>query len=330
MRDSSNVQSDPLSDLLNFLQVHCQLSGQLIAGGTWTRRFTNLDAIKFCAVTEGSCWYSIDGMSEPARIDAGDVLIMNGTRTLTLASVAELVPEATSTVVIRASDDQYQLGEGSSFTMLGGMIQVDAERRTLLLNGLPPLIHVRGVSDEAKPIAWLLGQLVIEMKSARPGRWAVISGLAQLLFTQTIRAYLAHAPDNDEGWLKGFGDQRLVIVLSSIHSEPSRNWGLEELAKKAGLSRTSLAVRFRKMIGVPPLTYLTQWRMYLARRELRAGASVSEAAASVGYTSDSAFSNAFKRVMSVTPGQYRKAVREEISNSQISSKDGTHDINNNR
>ncbi|MEY8712735.1 AraC family transcriptional regulator [Mangrovibacter phragmitis] len=326
MRDSSNFQSDPLSDLLDFLQAHCQLSGQLIAGGAWARRFTNLDAIKFCAVTDGSCWYSIDGMSEPARLDEGDVLITNGTRTLTLASTAELVPEATSTSVVQDGNDQYRLGEGSDFTMLGGMIQIDAERQTLLLNGLPPLIHVRGVSDEAKPIAWLLGQLVIEMKSARPGRLTAISGLAQLLFTQTIRAYLAHAPDSDEGWLKGFGDPRLVIVLSSIHSEPSRNWGLEELAKKAGMSRTSLAVRFRKMIGVPPLTYLTQWRMYLARRELRAGASISEAAASVGYTSDSAFSNAFKRVMSVAPAQYRKAAQDEISNSQVSCKDSTPDF----
>ncbi|TCN86801.1 AraC family transcriptional regulator [Shewanella fodinae] len=326
MRDSSNVQSDPLSDLLDFLQAHCQLSGQLIAGGTWARRFTNLDAIKFCAVTEGSCWYSIDGMSEPARVDAGDVLITNGTRTLTLASTAELVPEATSTSVVQDGNDQYRLGEGSDFTMLGGMIQIDAERQILLSNGLPPLIHVRGVSDEAKPIAWLLGQLVIEMKSARPGRLTAISGLAQLLFTQTIRAYLAHAPDSDEGWLKGFGDQRLVIVLSSIHSEPSRNWGLEELAKKAGMSRTSLAVRFRKMIGVPPLTYLTQWRMYLARRELRAGASISEAAALAGYTSDSAFSNAFKRVMSVAPAQYKKAAQDERSNSQVSCKDSTPDF----
>lgn len=326
MRDSSNVQPDPLSDLLDFLQAHCQLSGQLIAGGAWARRFTNLDAIKFCAVTNGSCWYSIDGMSEPARVDAGDVLITNGTRTLTLASTAELVPEATSTAVVQDGDDQYRLGEGSDFTMLGGMIQIDAERQTLLLNCLPPLIHVRGVSDEAKPIAWLLGQLVIEMKSERPGRLSAISGLAQLLFTQTIRAYLAHAPDSDEGWLKGFGDQRLVIVLSSIHSEPSRNWGLEELAKKAGMSRTSLAVRFRKMIGVPPLTYLTQWRMYLARRELRAGASISEAAALAGYTSDSAFSSAFKRVMSVAPAQYRKAVQDEISNSHLSCKDSTPDF----
>lgn len=324
MRESSNSLLDPLSDLLNFLQVRCDLSGRLVAGGTWARRFANLDATKFCAVTEGSCWYSIDGMSEPARVAAGDVLITNGTRTLTLASAAALMPGATTTPVVRDSDDQYRLGQGCDFIMLGGVVLIDADQQALLLNGLPPLIHVRGTTDQARPIAWLLGQLVTEMKDERPGRASVMSALTQLLFVQTLRAYLAHAPDGDEGWLKGFGDQRLAIVLSSIHGEPSRNWGLEELARKAGMSRTSLAVRFREMMGVPPLAYLTQWRMYLARRELRAGASVSEAAAAVGYSSESAFSSAFKRVMAVAPGQYRRMARGEAAVAETSSASDAH------
>jgi AraC-like DNA-binding protein len=203
--------------------------------------------------------------------------------------------------------------------MLGGLVQIDADQQTLLLNSLPPLIHIRGSTDEAEPISWLLKQLVTEMNGKRPGLAVVISGLTQLLFVQTLRAYLAHAPNGDKGWLKGFGDHQLAIVLSSIHGEPSRNWSLEELARKAGMSRTSLAVRFREMMGIPPLAYLTQWRMHLARRELRAGASISEAAAVVGYSSESAFSNAFKRVMAVAPGQYRRTAQQEVEVSQTSS-----------
>jgi AraC-like DNA-binding protein len=312
MRDSSIVSTDPLSDLLDFLQARCDLSGRVVAGGSWARRFSNLDAIKFCAVTDGSCWYSVDGMAEPVQAEAGDVLITNGTRTLTLASAAPLISGATTTPLVRNSDNQYQLGQGSDFTMLGGTVQIDADRQALLLKGLPPLIHVRGNTDEAEPLAWLLRQLVTEMKAGRPGRSIVVSGLAQLLFIQTLRAYLACAQDDDKGWLKGFGDQRLAIVLSSIHSDPSRNWSLEEFAKKAGMSRTSLAVRFREMMGVPPLAYLTQWRMYLARRELRAGASISEAATAVGYASESAFSSAFKRVMDIAPGRYRRTAQQEV------------------
>lgn len=322
MRDSSNILTDPLSDLLDFLQTRCDLSGRLVAGGAWARRFTNLDTIKFCAVTVGGCWYSIDHMSEPSQVTAGDVLITNGTRTLTLASDANLIPGAPDTPAVRGDNDQYQLGQGCDFTMLGGIVQIDADRQALLLNGLPPLIHVRGTSKEAAPISWLLKELVAEMKGGQPGRSAVLSGLTQLLFVQTLRTYLAHAPNGDEGWLKGFGDQRLAVVLSSIHGEPSRNWHLEELAKRAGMSRTSLAVRFREIMGTSPLAYLTQWRMYLARRELRAGASIAEAAAAVGYSSESAFSSAFKRVMSVAPGQYRRTVQREAESSPTSSKSG--------
>lgn len=307
MRDRSYMPTDPLSDLLDFLEVRCELSGRLVAGGTWARRFVHKDAIKFCAVTQGTCWYGMEGIPEPVLLNAGDVLVTNGTHPLMLASAGSLLLGATTTPLAPDEDDQYRLGQGCDFTMLGGTVQMDASRQALLLGALPPLIHVRGNTEEAEPLSWLLKQLVEEMKSgARPGHSIAVSGLTQLVFIQTLRAYLAHAPSGDGGWLKGFGDQRLAIVLSSMHNEPAWNWSLEELAKKAGMSRTSLAVRFRAAMGVPPLTYLTQWRMHLARRELRAGTSVSEVAAAVGYASESAFSNAFKRAMEVAPGQYRR------------------------
>ncbi|MFK3705483.1 AraC family transcriptional regulator [Raoultella sp. BIGb0138] len=311
MRDSSNLPPDPLSDLLDFLQVECDLSGRLVAGGTWARRFANLDAIKFCALTQGRCWYSLDDTSPPRLAETGDVLITNGTRTLTLASDAGLIPGAGTAPIARDDDDRYCLGHGQDFTMLGGKVRLDADRQALLLSGLPPLIHVRGGAVEAEPLSWLLRQLVSEMASHRPGRASAIAGLTQLLFTQTLRAWLAHAPEDDKGWLKGFADPRLSLALSCIHGEPSRRWSLHSLAKHAGMSRTSLAVRFREQMGMPPLAYLTRWRMYLARRELLAGEAIAEVAMKVGYASESAFSSAFKRVMAVAPGYYRRGASGE-------------------
>lgn len=310
------MHADPLSDLLDFLDARCDLSGRLVAGGTWARRFTNLDAIKFSAVTEGTCWYCVDGMPAPAQIHMGDVLITNGTRTLTMASRAELIARAPTLDVARDANDQYRLGDGRDFSMLGGIVRVDADRQALLLSGLPPRIHIKGTSGEAEPLSWLLRQLVIEMqgngKNSNPGGATVVSGLTQLLFVQSLRAYLAQATQRDEGegadqgWLKGFGDPKLAVVLGSMHGDPARAWTLDTLAKQAGMSRTSLAIRFRELMGVPPLTYLTRWRMHLARRALRAGASVSEAANAVGYASESAFSGAFQRVMNMAPGAYRR------------------------
>lgn len=118
---------------------------------------------------------------------------------------------------------------------------------------------------------------------------------------------------DDKGWLQGFADPRLSMVLSCIHGEPARGWTLQTLAKSAGMSRTSLAVRFRERMGIPPLAYLTHWRMYLAQRELLAGAAIAEVAARVGYASESAFSSAFKRVMAVAPGHYRRDARNDTA-----------------
>lgn len=309
MLDSSPMSPDPLSDVLELVQARCSLSGRFVAGGSWARRFSNLHAIKFSAAIEGSCWCDIDGMGAPARFEAGDVLVTNGTRSLLLASDAKWLANAEPLPLERDPEGVYRLGTGDGFVMLGGMVYVDDKRQSLLLGGLPPMLHVKGALPEAATIGWLLEQLTREMEHIdRPGRTAVLAELAQLLFVNTLRAYLAHAPSHDAGWLKGLGDRRLARALSCMHAEPQRPWGLDDLAKAAGMSRTSFAVRFRDVMGMPPLAYLTNWRMHLAERRLLAGATVAEVAEATGYTSESAFSHAFKRAMGVAPGRYRKAV----------------------
>lgn len=93
-----------------------------------------------------------------------------------------------------------------------------------------------------------------------------------------------------------------------MHSQPDRPWGLAELARAAGMSRTSFAERFRVAAGTPPLAYLSSWRMILAQRALRdPDARVGTIAAELGYGSDSAFSTAFKREVGVSPLQYRRS-----------------------
>ncbi|WP_239950019.1 AraC family transcriptional regulator [Dyella terrae] len=309
MRDSSNMASDPLSDVLELVQARCIVSGRLLAGGAWGRRCSNLDAIKFCAAIEGGCWCYMDGMAEPVRFDAGDVLVTNGTRSLILASDPALIATAVNTPLVADQDGIYRLGAGSDLAMLAGFVHIDDRRQSLLLDGLPPMLHVHGSMPDAAIIAWLLKQLVREMEPAeRPGRTVILAELSQLLFVNTLRAYLAHAPEDDTGWLKGLGDKRLACVLSRMHAAPERAWSLEDLAQVAGMSRTSFAVRFREVMGMPPLTYLTNWRMHVAERQLLAGATVAEVADAIGYTSESAFSHAFKRSMGIAPGRYRKTV----------------------
>ncbi|MEU7426040.1 AraC family transcriptional regulator [Streptomyces sp. NPDC040750] len=103
-------------------------------------------------------------------------------------------------------------------------------------------------------------------------------------------------------------DERPALALRLMHADPGRAWRPEELATAASMARTTFAVRFRAAAGVPPLTYLENWRMSLAARALRRDSiPVAAPARSVGYTSESAFGNAFKRNVGVAPRRYREA-----------------------
>ncbi|HEX7912945.1 MAG TPA: AraC family transcriptional regulator [Paraburkholderia sp.] len=306
------MATDLLSDLLDLVRARCNLSGRFIAGGSWARRFANLNAVKLCAAVEGACYFFMDGMAAPSRLERGDILVVNGTRSLILASEPHLIASAITAPLAPDDDGNYRLGQGDDFAMLGGMVQVDDRHQALLLGCFPPLIHVSGAHPEAASLSWLLEQIVREMAPpARPGWPIVRAQLAQLLFVQTLRAYLMQSPTSGDGWLRALGDKRLAPALACMHADPRRAWNLEDLAREAGMSRTAFAVHFRNVIGMPPLTYLTDWRMRLAERDLRAGASVAQAAEAIGYTSESAFSHAFKRATGMAPGRYRKAIEAE-------------------
>ena len=279
MRDSSGMTTDLLSDLLSLVRARCNLSGRLVAGGRWARRFANLDAVKLCAAVEGACWFFMDGMASPVRFERGDVLVTNGSRSLVLASEPQLVADAVTTPLAQDESGNYRLGHGEDFVMLGGMVQIETRHQ-------PPLIHVRGAHREAASLGWLLEQIVREMEPpARPGWPMVLIELAQLLFVQTLRAYVMQSPEGGGGWLRALGDRRLAPALASMHADPGRAWRLEDLAKEASMSRTSFVVHFREVMGVPPLTYLTNWRMRLAERDLSAGPSVAETVRSVMHSS---------------------------------------------
>ena len=97
-------------------------------------------------------------------------------------------------------------------------------------------------------------------------------------------------------------------MLDALHAEPGRRWTLDALARLAGMSRSSFAMRFKDRVGEPVMDYLTRWRMMLAADRLsRGGLSIAQVAPMVGYDSESAFGAAFKRVMGRSPRRHVKA-----------------------
>jgi AraC-like DNA-binding protein len=86
-----------------------------------------------------------------------------------------------------------------------------------------------------------------------------------------------------------------------------RGWTVDALGRAVGLSRSALVDRFNALVGQPPMTYLTNWRIQLATHLLREShISVAGIAAQVGYASETAFNRAFRRVVGVPPAAWRR------------------------
>jgi len=303
------MEGDPLADVLTLASARCVRIGTLKCGGDWAIKFPPPQKIKLTAVVKGACWLAVDREGAPVRLETGDVFMVPAERAFVLASDLKVRPLDGLELFTKAKDNVGKVGEGNDFMAIGGHVALDPSRGGLLAEVLPPLLHVDGSSPEASTIRWLLDQLVKEVAANRPGAVLASKQLAQLLFVQIIRFYLAASNPLTTGWLRALSDERLAPALRHMHREPGRAWQLGELAKQVGMSRTSFALRFKANAGVAPLTYLQNLRMRLAEQELREGAmSVSELAESLGYASDSAFSNAFKRRTGMAPKQYQSIV----------------------
>jgi AraC-like DNA-binding protein len=304
------MNADPFSDILKLTHAESLVTGGFSAGGPWAVRFPAPDKIKFFAVVKGSCWVRLEGQAEPARFETGDVGLLSAARWSILSSDLETEPIDAMEIFSRAGRSTAQLGNGDEFAHIGGHVLLDPVSGPLLLNVLPPWIHIKASSPQAAVFSWLLDQLVAERATAQPGAQLASAQLSQLLFIQILRAHLATSEPLDAGWLRALGDPRIGPALRLMHGEPARSWHLEDLAQACAMSRTTFASHFKAVAGVAPLTYLTDWRMRLAERALGDGVTpVSVVAQTIGYASESAFSHAFKRVTGRSPKAYRTALR---------------------
>jgi AraC-like DNA-binding protein len=156
---------------------------------------------------------------------------------------------------------------------------------------------------------------VAESAERRSGAAATLARLSELLFVEVVRSYIGTLPAEQTGWLAGLRDVFVGRALALLHDRPTKEWSLEELASSVGMSRSALAERFTRLVGMPPMQYLTQWRMQLAAVLLANGsASVAEAADAVGYGSEAAFSRAFKKLVGVPPAAWRDARHHDRAN----------------
>jgi AraC-like DNA-binding protein len=283
----------------------------------WSLRIEDQAPLTVAAVVLGEAWVVPEG-GDPVRLDRGDVAILRGPDPYTVAddpaTPAQAVIHPGQRCTTPDGRELTELGElgvrtwGNSAdgptTLLTGTYQLEGEVSDRLLRALPALVVVRD-ADWDNP---LVGLLADEIVKDDPGQEAVLDRLLDLLLIAALRAWFARPDTGAPGWYRAHADPVVGAALRLLHHDPARPWTVASLAHEVGVSRAALARRFHQLVGEPPMSFLTGWRIALAADLLREpGATIASVAQQVGYSSPFALSAAFKRVRGMSPQRHRAA-----------------------
>jgi AraC-like DNA-binding protein len=280
----------------------------------WGLRFTAAGGAGVQVILRGTAWLLPPGGGEPIHMAAGDVALVRRRHPHGMAddpstplydvSIDEHDPAAHWPADGSAMDDRVP-----GTVLLGASYYLNGARPHPLFQSLPEVIHLPARIGAAATVRTVVELLGAEMDSERPGASAAVPALLDLLLLYTMRTWL-ETTTQPIGWAQALRDPALSAALRAIQERPAEPWTVASLAGEASLSRAAFARRFAALTGQPPLTYLTWWRMTIAARLLQTSdASVETIAGRVGYSSEYAFSKAFKRELGVPPAHYRRRQR---------------------
>lgn len=307
---------DALSVLLQNVHLFETKYYRLNVTGNWSYSLTRQDTILFYLVMSGG--FCIDVGNGPRETRAGDMIMIPSAHQHVSYALNYHSDEAQPLDELLTSCKDHTLdlkGDGDSEASLI-LIECKYDKAMIrpLLSVLPSILPEVNDEDDGRfeVIDVEIRLLTLEAEHERMGKTAVINHWASIMMIECLRVYIESLPEATENWLKAMKDPFLTKALGAMHEMPSENWTINKLAEVAGMSRSSFAQRFKEVVGIPPLTYLMDYRLRLAARYLRLQQnSISRISGLVGYASDSTFSQAFKRVYGISPKAYRQQYQQQ-------------------
>jgi len=313
---------DPLSDVLRAVRLTAAYFYRVDAAAPWSSLLLAAQEltprvlpgaehlISYHILITGRCWGGLHDARQ-VLLSPGDVIVfphgdahlMSSDEGLRVGmDVYGTSPERYPATVLLGAEGRRDT------TIICGFLGCDARPYNPLLASLPRCIHLQGLTD-----GWLADfpkQVVAESRLSQLGGDTILTRMAELMFIECLRRHVTAASPEQSGWFAGLRDPVVGPALVELHARPAHPWTLAELARAIATSRTVLAERFTRRVGVPPMQYLTQWRLQLAAEQLARGSSkVAAVAAKVGYESETAFSRAFKRATTQSPAEWRRTRR---------------------
>jgi len=305
---SSDFLMDPIEDVFSAMRIESAFYAKLEAKAPWGISFSNGPHIRFGLVVSGNCWLTADGLEQPLALTESDCFIVRSDVRFVLRDDLQSQVIACTEIFGEGSGDTVAFGgHGIQTDIVTGRFAFDATGGEPLISVLPPVVHVSMDGTRAHLLHATLQLIKMEAAEQGMGARLVVNRLADVLFVQAVRAHLGSCLKGMTGWLAALSDRRLGAAIRAMHGNLDRTWTVESLAAAAGMSRSAFAQHFRKIVGIPPLDHLTNWRMYRARCLLdNSNLPLAKIAERIGYETDGAFNRAFKRVVGVTPGDYRR------------------------
>jgi AraC-like DNA-binding protein len=260
-------------------------------------------------VLQGECWAQVEG-GEPIRVHSGEVIaVPHGDSHLLGSGLHQAAVDVAHVVNPRAPElERIRYGgNGERTVLVCSWFAYEGDAPNPVMANIPRLFTTPLRSRPAGPwIEQSVNFVLTDAASRTPGSEMVAAKVAEVLFAEVLRGYIESMPANNPGWLAGLRDPHVSRCLALMHNEPARNWTVDALAQETHISRSVLADRFAELVGVPPMQYLTRWRMILAAGMLRKDqCNLARIAEGVGYESEAAFNRAFKREYGVPPGAWR-------------------------
>jgi AraC-like DNA-binding protein len=308
---------DALAAFLDGPRAQAAFLMKVVLEPPWSMRIEDEAPLTVVAITHGQAWLVHRAMPGPVALSAGDVLIVRGPDHYVMANGPDVKP----TIVIDAAQncraldgrsliEAMDLGvrtwgnhaEGTD-VMLVGAYQTEGEVSRWVFDALPEVVVLRATEWDS-PVVPLLA---VEIVKEEPGQQVVLDRLLDLMLVTALRAAFASDAVQVPAWFSASADPVVGRVIRLMQNEPSQPWTVASLAAAVGVSRALLARRFHELVGEPPMSFLTSWRMALAADLIVAGdTSVGAVAREVGYGSPFTFSTAFKRAYGLSPKAYRE------------------------
>jgi AraC-like DNA-binding protein len=300
---------DVLTDLLQRSRARGAAFSHSTARGEWGVQFPAGAKLAIHGILGGEAYAWTDDAGRSRHVLPGDVVLVRGPSEQFMAysagaNVVPFVSLCSSGPPGGARRMVIGSGDGDATTFFCGAYTFEGELCSGLLAGLPDLTVVR--SRAGSSLRATLDVFAAELLRNEPGQQVLLDSLLDVMLVQALREQLASNQPAAPAWFRAMDDSAVGTAIRAVHAEPARAWTVADLAAQASLSRATFARRFTELLGVAPLTYVTDWRMALAREQLRErDVGLAAVARSLGYASEFSFAAAFKRHHGTAPGRWR-------------------------